>query len=121
MEFALVAPLLFLFVMGMFEIGRMVMVQQVLTNAAREGARFAVMPNVTESAVEARVANFAASAGVSGVEAEVEPAPEAAGAGETVTVTASVPVSSVGWLPTRWFVGSGQLQSLTAMRKEGIE
>ena len=37
-EFALVAPLFLLFLFGMIEFGRMVMVQQVLTNASREGA-----------------------------------------------------------------------------------
>src|SRR5690606_32800631 len=41
-EFALVAPIFVLFVFGMVEYGRMVMVQQVLTNASREGARRAV-------------------------------------------------------------------------------
>ncbi len=36
-EFALVAPVFFLLVFGMIEYGRMVMVQQVITNASREG------------------------------------------------------------------------------------
>ncbi|MGB6041722.1 MAG: TadE family protein, partial [Pirellulales bacterium] len=42
-EFALVAPLFVLMVMGMIEVGRAIMVQQVLTNASREGARRAVL------------------------------------------------------------------------------
>ena len=42
-EFALVAPLLFLVVIGMVEFGRMVMVQQILTNASREGARQGIL------------------------------------------------------------------------------
>ena len=41
-EFAIVAPLFFLLIFGMIEYGRMVMVQQVITNASREGARRAV-------------------------------------------------------------------------------
>lgn len=35
----MVAPVLFLFVFGIIEIGRMLMVRQALTNAAREGCR----------------------------------------------------------------------------------
>ncbi len=35
-EFAIVAPVFFLLVFGMIEYGRMVMVQQVITNASRE-------------------------------------------------------------------------------------
>ena len=42
-EFALVAPVLFLFLFGMIEWGRMVMVQQSLTSAVRDGCRMAVL------------------------------------------------------------------------------
>ncbi|HUG68005.1 MAG TPA: TadE family protein [Pirellulaceae bacterium] len=38
-EFAAVAPIFVLLLFGMLEFGRMVMVQQILTNATREGAR----------------------------------------------------------------------------------
>ena len=48
-EFAIVAPLFFLLVFGMVEFGRMVMIQQVLTNGSREGARKAVLDGATSS------------------------------------------------------------------------
>jgi Flp pilus assembly protein TadG len=48
-EFALVAPVFFLFVFALIEFGRMLMVQQSLTNAAREGCRTAVMATTTNS------------------------------------------------------------------------
>ena len=38
-EFAVIGPLLVLLILGVIEFGRMVMVQQILTNASREGAR----------------------------------------------------------------------------------
>ncbi|MBV9126276.1 MAG: pilus assembly protein, partial [Planctomycetes bacterium] len=38
-EFALVAPLLFLFIIGMFEISRGMQVKAMLNNAARKGCR----------------------------------------------------------------------------------
>ncbi len=42
-EFAIVAPIFFLLIFGMIEFGRVVMVQQLLTNASREGARLGVL------------------------------------------------------------------------------
>jgi Flp pilus assembly protein TadG len=41
-EAALVLPMVFLFLFGIFEYGRYVMTLQVMTNAAREGARYAL-------------------------------------------------------------------------------
>ena len=46
-EFAVVSPLFFLFIFGLIEFGRYVMVQQALTNAAREGSRTAALVTTT--------------------------------------------------------------------------
>jgi Flp pilus assembly protein TadG len=40
-EAAIVLPIIFIFLFGIFEYGRYVMMRQILTNAAREGARYA--------------------------------------------------------------------------------
>ncbi|HVA87282.1 MAG TPA: TadE/TadG family type IV pilus assembly protein [Candidatus Saccharimonadales bacterium] len=42
-EFALVAPLFFLLVFGLIEFGRAMYYVQILNNAAREGARYAIV------------------------------------------------------------------------------
>ncbi len=42
-EFALVAPMLFLLLLGVFEGGRFVLYMEALNNAAREGARYAIV------------------------------------------------------------------------------
>jgi Flp pilus assembly protein TadG len=42
-EFAFVCPVFFLFMFGIFEYSRYVMTQQIMVNAAREGARFAIV------------------------------------------------------------------------------
>ena len=42
-EFALVAPLLFLVLLGIFEAGRFVLNLETLNNATREGARYAIV------------------------------------------------------------------------------
>jgi Flp pilus assembly protein TadG len=58
-EFGLTLPLLLLLVLGMFEFGFMLQEYEVLTNAAREGARVAALP--TYSATDtARVNNATA-------------------------------------------------------------
>ena len=55
LETALTLPLILLVSVGIFEFGRAYQTWQVLTNAAREGARVAVLPNTTASDVQARV------------------------------------------------------------------
>jgi Flp pilus assembly protein TadG len=55
LETALVLPLILLITVGIFEFGRAYQVEQVLTNAAREGARLAVTPGTTTAMVQARV------------------------------------------------------------------
>jgi Flp pilus assembly protein TadG len=54
-EFALAFPLLMLVLMGIFDFGLMFQQYEVLTNAAREGARIAVLPGYSEADVDARV------------------------------------------------------------------
>lgn len=64
-EFALVVPFLLLFLVGIVEFGRAWNLHQVLTDAAREGARRAVVynPNITEDSVRNTVKAAIATAG----------------------------------------------------------
>ncbi len=55
LEAAVTLPILLLIAAGIFEFGRAFQTWQVLTNAAREGARVAVLPNPAEGSVETRV------------------------------------------------------------------
>ncbi len=57
-EAALTLPLLLLVAVGIFEFGRAYQTWQVLTNAAREGARMAVVPNSAQSTVQDRVRSY---------------------------------------------------------------
>jgi len=57
-EVALTLPLLLLVSVGIVEFGRAYQTQQVLTNAAREGARVAVLPVQPAGAVQARVTQY---------------------------------------------------------------
>ncbi|WDI41324.1 TadE/TadG family type IV pilus assembly protein [Bremerella sp. P1] len=124
MEFAIVAPLFFLLIFGMIEYGRMVMVQQVITNASREGARRAVLDGATTTGVVSAVNEILDSAAVDSDAADVivspDP-PENAGFGGAVTVTVQIPFAKVSWLPSPMYLGSTTLEAKTAMRRETVQ
>lgn len=118
-EFAVVAPVFFLLIFGMIEYGRMVMVQQVLTNASREGARVGILDGSSGSDVDTTVNGYLTSSSISGATITVDPSdPSTAGAGDPVTVTVSVPFSQVSWLPAPMFLGGQTLTATTVMRRE---
>lgn len=58
LETALTLPLLLLVTVGIVEFGRAYQTWQVLTNAAREGARVAVLPGGDDTAVQNRVLDY---------------------------------------------------------------
>lgn len=55
LEAAITVPIVLLIAVGIFEFGRAYQTWQILTNAAREGARVAVLSTSTESGVTSRV------------------------------------------------------------------
>jgi Flp pilus assembly protein TadG len=57
-EFALVLPMLMLVMLGIAEFGFIFQRYEVVTNAAREGARMAVLPGYTSADVGARVRGY---------------------------------------------------------------
>lgn len=121
-EFAIVAPVFFLLVFGMIEYGRMVMVQQVLTNASREGARQAVLDGSTTALVTTVVTGYLSSSSITGATVTVTPDPPGNAAfGEPVTVTVSVAFSQVSWIPSPMFLGGTTMSATTVMRRESLQ
>jgi Flp pilus assembly protein TadG len=110
-----------LLVIGIIEIGRALMVQQVLINASRVGARQAVLTGATTSAVKSAVQDYASSVAVPSVSVSVTPDPTAAKSGDTMTVTTSVNYNNVSWLSKPWFLGGKTLTASSKMRKEGFD
>ncbi len=119
-EFAIVAPLFFLLIIGIIEISRAMMVQQVLINASRVGARRAITMSSSEQAVTDAVNEYVNGMGVSGVDIEVSPNPATAAAGQAITVDVDIPFEQVSWLPAPWFMGGKNLAASSVMRKEGF-
>src|SRR5215510_7184323 len=61
LEMAVTLPLLLFLSVAIFEFGRAYQTWQVLTNAAREGARVAVLPGVDAAGVKDRVKTYIAA------------------------------------------------------------
>ena len=121
-EFALVAPVFFLVVLGIIEFGRMAMVQQVLTNAAREGARVGVLDGSTKAKVVNAASQYLDGAAVTTATVDVSPdPPDSAGYGQPVTVTVTVLFDDVSWLPAPFFLGGRNLTAEAIMRRETVE
>lgn len=89
-EFALIFPILLLVVVGIVDFGFLFQRFEVLTNAAREGARLGVLPNYSVADVQSRVCGFLAAGGV-----PTTGNCAATGANPTVTMT-QVPVNVPG-------------------------
>jgi Flp pilus assembly protein TadG len=119
-EFAVVAPVFFLMIVGFIEFGRALMVQQVLVNASRVGARQAITTSATTASVTTAVQNYTSGVAVPGVSVSVTPNPSGAAPGSTITVTTTVPFTSVSWMASPWFLGGKTLTASSKMRKEGF-
>lgn len=116
----------------MIEFGRMVMVQQIITNCSREGARVAVLDGAKTDQVESAVNNYLTNASISGGIVSVSPdPPDSASYGDPVAVTVSVPFDQVSWLGKPMSVGSSgsvlpygrgmNLSATTVMRRETVQ
>ena len=63
-EFGLTLPILLLVVLGIIEFGLLFREYEVITNAAREGARIAVLPTYAKADAENRVDQYLSTAGL---------------------------------------------------------
>ena len=126
-EFAVVLPLLLLILMGIIDFGLLLQRYQVVTNAAREGARVAVLPGYTEPDVQLRVNQFLGAAGLTEAASpfDVDERPIDVGGQciivRSVTVGYPYSYSAVGALAS-FFDGAGftlsSLQATATMRSE---
>jgi Flp pilus assembly protein TadG len=87
-EFALVFPLLLLVVLGIMDFGLLFQRYETVTNAAREGARIAVLPGYAQADVQGRVTQYLAVSGLTAAPAVAYTAPQALNVGGAcVTIT----------------------------------
>src|SRR4051812_37263373 len=107
-EMAFVAPVFVTLVLGMIEASRLGMVSQLLTTAAREGCRVAVINGMTQTDVQTRIDAVLGGSGISvGTVTPTCPSPYSwttAPSGTAIAVSLSVPYTRVSWLPTPFFL-----------------
>jgi len=134
-EMAVVSPLLLAMILGMVEFGYVFMVQQSLTNGAREACRLATLPGVTDAEIRARFDEAIAATGLAITTDMLTIEPATAG-NPVVRVRIQVPyedVTLLGVLPSSLFasffqggeggereaIGDKTIGSSCSMRMEG--
>jgi Flp pilus assembly protein TadG len=125
-EFALLAPLLGVLVVGMIETSRGLLVKEILSDAARKGCRAGIQPAAASSAITADVNNILSdnqiNSGdatvtvlVNGVQADASTAQQ----NDQISVKVSIPASKVSW-GVSLFLGGGTIESETiVMMRQG--
>ncbi len=112
-EAAMTLPLLLFICVGIIEFGRLYQTWQVMTNAAREGARIAVLPSLPSGGVDTRVRQYLQSGGLnsdSTVGVNVTPVSVSIGSGGTASgskVTVTYPFTFMALQPVAQLIVAG--------------
>jgi Flp pilus assembly protein TadG len=118
-ELAFVLPIFATLVFAQLETARLGQVTQMLTIAARQGARVAVMPGKTQSDVQAAVNGALANTGISVGTVTPSPSTWQTDAGGTlITVSMSVPYRQVSWMNPPMYFASNTLSGSATMSSE---
>ena len=125
-ECAVIIPFLALIALGMIEITRAVQVKDILTDAARSGARQAIRPAAANASVTADINNNLTNANIPTAYATITilvngKAVDALTAvkGDQITVKVSVPVTNVGWITPIFFSQSSVESETVVMMRQG--
>ena len=121
---ALIAPVILTLIFGSIEFGRMMMVRQALTNAAREACRHACLVTTSTASESVEVAHetlrgvIYKKPGEEVVQATIEPSftspPEH---GTEIVMKIEVNCSDVSWLPPVFYSGA-KIQVISSMLRE---
>ena len=96
-EFALVAPILFMLIFGIIEFARLNMLRNSIENAAYEGARRGIIPGATADDAIAEAKLILNAVFVKNPQIVVSPAVILAATAD-ITVTVNVPLSEAAWV-----------------------
>ncbi len=115
-EFALTAPLLFLFFFGMLEFSRANMVRHALRTACYEGCRVGIVLGATREEVEDATKASLDAVGLTQYEISVTPA-VIVPATRDVTVTISASLDENSWVIPKFLGGDGVQNTMTMERE----
>ena len=118
-EFAITAPIFFLFLLLAFEFGWLNVIRHTADNAAYEAARTAMVPGATAADARAEVNRILSIVGARGAVVTVTPANLDVDT-ESVTVEVDVPMNQNGLILPRFTSGT-TLHSESTLRTERAE
>ena len=115
-EFAVVAPVFFLFIIASFEFGRLNVIRHTADNAAYEASRHAMVPGATAADAVAKATSILNIVGARGTQVTVNPSTLSPDV-EQVTITVEVPMDQNGWIAPR-FTAATTMRSVSTTRTE---
>jgi Flp pilus assembly protein TadG len=118
-EFAITAPVFFLFLLAAFEFGWLNVLRHTADNAAYEAARAAIIPGATAADAQAKADNLLKIVGARSSTITVTPNPVTVDT-EKVTVSIEVPMNKNGLIVPR-FTGKTKILASSTLRTERPE
>lgn len=118
-EFAIVAPLLFMLALGLVEYARIEMVLQGMTAAAQEGCRVGIVPGSTSADVLSHADEVLRGGTITGARVTINP-PEVATLkkGQSFSVTIQAPMDRISWVPSPILLKNKVLKTQCTMLRE---
>jgi Flp pilus assembly protein TadG len=118
-EFALTAPVFFLFLLAAFEFGWLNVIRHTADNAAYEAARTAMVPGATADEATSKANNLLNIVGARSAKIKVTP-PKLTPETDQVTVSIDIPMKKNGLIVPR-FTRSTTIHSSSTLRTERAE
>ena len=119
-EFALVAPIIFILIFASLEFGRAIMAVDGMEEAVRDACRMSVLDNTTTTQIEDRVRVRMNLVGIYAYSITLTPdLPSSACQWDPVTISVSTPFSNVSLLPVPAFIGDITLRASCTLPREG--
>jgi Flp pilus assembly protein TadG len=118
-EFALTAPVFFLFLLAAFEFGWFNVMRHTADNAAYEAARHAMVPGATAAEARGKANSILSIVGTRGANVRISP-PILAPDTDEITVTIDVPVNQNALILPR-FTRNSTIRASSTLRTERAE
>jgi Flp pilus assembly protein TadG len=118
-EFAIVAPILFLILIAVLEFWRLNTIRYVAHQAAYQASRAGVIPGVDAASLQQTALNVMAAIGTSGTIVDIDP-PVIEDTTEEITVTVRVPLADNAWFTPQFF-NQPEITGRSTLQRESIE
>ena len=115
-EFAIVAPIFFLFLLAAFEFGWLNVVRHTAENAAYEAARTVMVPGASAAEATAKATSILNVVGARGAKIKITPS-NITNSTTEVTVSIDIPMKSNGLITPR-FTGKTTMHSVSTLKTE---